>query len=217
MAGKFYAVRNGHTTGIFTEWEKCRESVDGFPGAEYKSFSTESEARGYLGMRGTEETEIPDHLVAYVDGSYEHSIQKYSFGCIFLLPDGRIYTENGSGDDPESAKLRNVTGEMLGAMFAVRFAIKNGYDRIEIRYDYEGVEKWVTGAWRSKTELTQKYTAAMRRWGQSLRMEFTKVAAHKNVFYNELADQLAKDALNLKAGIPDVRMAEEMEPWRRPD
>ena len=33
------------------------------------------------------------------------------------------------------------TGEMLGAMFAVRFAIVNGFRGIEIRYDYEGIEK----------------------------------------------------------------------------
>lgn len=159
----------------------------------------------------------PNTLVAYVDGSYEHSLLKYAFGCVFLLPDGTIYVESGSGCNPDSAKLRNVTGEMLGSMFAVRWAIKNGFSELEIRYDYEGVEKWVTGAWKSKTELTKKYAEAMRRWSNQVNLKFTKVAAHTNIYYNEMADKLAKQALIEKEGIPDIRRKEEMEPWKRQD
>lgn len=62
-------------------------------------------------------------LLAYVDGSYQDALKKYGFGCIFILPDGRIYTEYGNGDNPDSLKQRNVSGEMLGAMYAVRFAL----------------------------------------------------------------------------------------------
>ena len=29
-------------------------------------------------------------LLAYVDGSYQDALKKYGFGCIFILPDGRI-------------------------------------------------------------------------------------------------------------------------------
>ena len=47
-------------------------------------------------------------------------------------------------------------------MYAVRTAMISGFSKIEIRYDYEGIEKWVTGAWRSKTELTQKYEVFIR-------------------------------------------------------
>lgn len=152
-------------------------------------------------------------LVAYVDGSYEHSVKRYAFGCVFILPDDTVYVENGSGSNPDTAQLRNVSGEMLGAMYAVRWAIKNGFSRIELRYDYEGIEKWVTGAWKSKTELTRKYAAAMRRWMENIQMSFTKVAAHTNVYYNELADRLAKDGLLERDEIPEVWRMEEMEPW----
>ena len=100
-------------------------------------------------------------LLAYVDGSYQDALKKYGFGCIFILPDGRIYTEYGNGDNPDSLKQRNVSGEMLGAMYAVRFALNSGFTAIEIRYDYEGIEKWVTGAWKSKNDLTKKYAQTM--------------------------------------------------------
>lgn len=154
----------------------------------------------------------PDWIIAYVDGSYDHSVRRYAFGCVFILPDGRVYTENGSGDNPDSAALRNVTGEMLGAMFAVRFAIVNGFLGIEIRYDYEGIEKWVTGAWKSKTELTKKYAEAMRRWSSGVKIIFTKVTAHTNVYYNEMADRIAKEAILSNKSVPAVRKISEMEP-----
>ena len=219
-AKKIYAVRKGHSVGLFESWEACKAAVDGFSGAEYKGFTSREEAEAYLGMAASahhNEPTTPDTLITYVDGSYEHSLGKYAFGCVFLMPDGTIYVENGSGNNPESAKLRNVTGEMLGAMFAVRFAIKNGFKKVEIRYDYEGVEKWVTGAWKSKTELTQKYSLSMQMWQGRIEMKFTKVAAHSNVYYNEMADKLAKQGLVEKEGVPPIRTVEEMEPWKGQD
>ncbi len=149
-------------------------------------------------------------LLAYVDGSYSAALQKYAFGCVFLLPDGRIFTEVGNGGQPKSLEQRNVAGEMLGAMYAVKTALLNGFSAVELRYDYEGIEKWVTGAWRSKTELTQKYTQAMQEWGSRIRLTFTKVAAHRGERFNELADREAKRGLTEGDGIPKVRRIEEM-------
>jgi len=167
MSTKFYAVKKGLTPGIYTTWEECKNQVHQYSGAVYKSFKTLDEAKAFLDDSAPNAiSDSDDVAIAYVDGSYEHSLSKYAFGCVFLLPNGTVYVENGSGNNPDSAKLRNVTGEMLGAMFAVRFGIKNGFSGLEIRYDYEGVEKWVTGAWKSKTELTQKYAEAMRRWNR---------------------------------------------------
>ena len=103
------------------------------------------------GARRPEDIPEPGTLLAYVDGSYDDSMKKYAFGCVFLLPDGRIYTEYGNGENEQSLQHRNVTGEMLGAMYAVKTAMRNGFARIEIRYDYQGIEKWVTGEWRSRT------------------------------------------------------------------
>lgn len=163
--------------------------------------------------RKTGEIPAPGELLAYVDGSYDDSIKKYAFGCVFLLPDGRIYTEYGNGDNEKSLQHRNVTGEMLGAMYAVRFAMLNGFQGVEIRYDYQGIEKWVTGEWRSKTELTRKYAVSMCEWGKDISIRFTKVAAHTNVTYNELADKMAKTGLTMGNGVPKIRRLEDMEEY----
>ena len=156
-------------------------------------------------------------MLAYVDGSYDDSIKKYAFGCVFLLPDGRIFTEYGNGDDPKSLQHRNVTGEMLGAMYAVQFARRNGFRGVELRYDYEGIEKWVTGAWRAKTERTMEYARAMREWGRSIELRFVKVQAHSNVYYNELADKMAKTGLEKGEGVPRLRLIEDMEEYHGTD
>ena len=37
------------------------------------------------------------------------------------------------------------------------------------------------------------------------------------IYYNEMADKLAKQALIEKEGIPDIRRKEEMEPWKQQD
>ncbi|MCD7836776.1 MAG: ribonuclease H family protein [Lachnospiraceae bacterium] len=218
-ARNFYCVKKGKRTGIFKTWEECKEYVTGFPGAEYKGFATREEACEYLGMdMGREDIsaeDIPpkDSILAYVDGSYNDDLLRYAFGCVFILPDGSVYTEYGNGDNPQSLEQRNVTGEMLGAMYAVRFAIKNGFKALEIRYDYQGIESWVTGAWRSKNELTQKYAGSMREWSKSIDITFTKVKAHTNVKYNELADKMAKKGLMDGDGVPKIKLLKEMEPY----
>lgn len=216
-AKKVYAVKRGKITGIFKTWEECRDSVDGYPKAEYKGFSSMEEAQAYLRIaeqpEGDEELPKAGWLLAYVDGSYEDSLKKYAFGCVFLLPDGHIYVQYGNGDREQSLQHRNVTGEMLGAMYAVKIAMVNGFRGVEIRYDYQGIEKWVTGEWRSKTELTQKYTQAMRDWSRSIEIKFRKVEAHANIRYNELADRLAKRGLREGNGVPKAGPLDEMEEY----
>jgi ribonuclease HI len=41
---KFYVVWKGHKTGVFKTWTECKRHIDGFKGAEYKSFLKKEEA-----------------------------------------------------------------------------------------------------------------------------------------------------------------------------
>ncbi|MEH6442771.1 MAG: ribonuclease H family protein [Oceanospirillaceae bacterium] len=41
---KFYVVWKGRETGIFTDWNTCKQHIDKFAGAKYKSFKTRAEA-----------------------------------------------------------------------------------------------------------------------------------------------------------------------------
>ena len=217
---KIYAVRKGKTTGIFYSWDECSASVNGYPGAEYKSFTTKEEANSYLGnsfavqieeekkdqkntaLHGTEST-----LTAYVDGSFDPSIGKYAFGCILLTPEGEIIRESGNGQDPESLAIRNVAGEMLGAMYAVQWAINHGYPSLTIYYDYEGIAKWAQGDWKAKNKRTQQYAEFMNSKRSYIQLTFQKVKAHSGDHYNEEVDKLAKSALVKGNGIPRISRA----------
>ena len=41
---KYYVVWKGKKTGVFTSWKVCKQQVDGFEGAQYKSFTSLDEA-----------------------------------------------------------------------------------------------------------------------------------------------------------------------------
>lgn len=45
---KFYVVWQGHNTGIFESWDETKAQVDGFPGAQYKSFNSRADAERAL-------------------------------------------------------------------------------------------------------------------------------------------------------------------------
>lgn len=45
---KFYVVWKGRTPGIYNNWEACKRNIEGFEGAQYKSFKTQKEAEQAL-------------------------------------------------------------------------------------------------------------------------------------------------------------------------
>jgi ribonuclease HI len=46
---KYYVVWDGHQTGIFDSWDKCKKQVDGYAAAKYKGFATLDEAKKAFG------------------------------------------------------------------------------------------------------------------------------------------------------------------------
>ncbi len=201
MAKKYYAVAKGKTPGIYFTWNDCKAQVEGFSGAVYKSFSTVSEAEDFISQRtgmseNPQQVSTDAHLVAYVDGSYEHSLRQYAYGCVLVLPD-ELVRLNGSGKDEDYVSMRNVAGEILGSEQAIQWAVEHGYSSITIYYDYEGIEKWADGIWKANKEGTKRYKEFIATQREHINITFQKVAAHTGVTYNEMADQLAKAALGL--------------------
>ena len=192
---KVYAVKKGYQTGLFYSWEECSKAVKRYPAAEYKSFATEKEALDYLNNTQSQIITKDNGIIAYVDGSYDEEQKKYAYGCVIILPSGELKEFSGYGTETDAAAIRNDAGEMLGAMHAVLYALNNGYESVEICYDYMGIEQWATGGWKANNQLTQKYAEAMKRWMSLVSISFKKVPAHSNVEYNERADRLAKATL----------------------
>ena len=189
---KFYAVKQGRQPGIYTTWAECQKQTVGFKGAKFKGFVTKAEAEAY--MNDEEVLSAPvEGVVAYVDGSYFNG--EYSWGMAIYENNQLICKANGKGTSEEAAKLHNVAGEVAGAMEAVLWAEAQGLEHITICHDYVGISEWALGHWKTNTPLTTHYAAFMKeRRGL---VTFVKVAGHTGVEGNELADKLAKAALEI--------------------
>lgn len=197
---KYYAVKNGRRTGIFNTWEECRKQVDGYSCAQYKSFKKLEDAREYLGGQLSlfdSDGDGQNTAVAYVDGSY--NIDTCEYGCgVILFHDNKEYTFSRGFNDPSMAKMRNVAGEIEGAKLAMQWCADNNIEEIEIYYDYEGVEKWCTGAWKANKDGTIAYKNFYDEIKKSVRVSFNKVRGHSGDRYNDAADRLAKDAVGVE-------------------
>lgn len=203
---KFYAVKNGRETGIFKSWEETEKLVKGYPEAKYKSFKTRAEAEQYLNdepataaLTTATTLQEPKGDYAYVDGSFNPDTNTYGYGGFLSVGDTK-YPIQGAGNDSGMAAMRNVAGEIEGALCAARMASELGLRRLTILYDYKGIEEWVTGGWSCKKEQTAKYRDQMRDIiANGLAIRFVKVAAHSGIVGNEFADNLAKNAVGIGA------------------
>ena len=217
---KYYAVKNGREVGIFTSWDACRASVDGFAGAEYKSFKTKKEALAFLGdgesgafadiSARPEMSDIPvcpeNELIAFVDGSFDVKSGSYGFGCVILDPEQKLTRLNGKADKAEAATARNVAGELLATMTAVKYAAEHSYKKLTVYHDYEGIEKWYNGRWKAQSFVAVAYLEFVRKYRSFVSVSFVKVEAHTGNTLNEEADRLAKSALGI--GVPEKKKKE---------
>ncbi|MDU4934726.1 MAG: ribonuclease H family protein [Peptostreptococcaceae bacterium] len=195
---KFYAVKKGKCAGIYNTWDECKSQVNGFSGAEYKSFLTMDEAKEYV--YGKQEIVIRDEsnlVEAYVDGSYEHCIREYGSGVV-ILKDGEVQkTYSEKGNEESLVTMRNVAGEIEAAKLAMSYCLDNNIENLVLYFDYEGIEKWCTGVWKTNKTGTIDYKKYYDSIKDKLNVKFVKVKAHSGDKYNEEADKLAKKAIGL--------------------
>ena len=196
---KFYAVRKGRTPGIYQTWSECQAEVTGFKGAEFKSFLTLQEAELFLTKECVKEEEVKlgeNSIVVYVDGSYNGG-DEFAYGMIVLTKSEELQF-NGKIEDKEMAAMRNVAGEITGAMEAMKYALEHKITKIYLHYDYFGIEKWCTGEWKTNKNGTKAYKEYYDSIKEYVEVIFVKVKGHSNNKYNDLADYLAKKALGIE-------------------
>ncbi len=202
---KFYAVRVGRSPGIYTTWDSCATQVKGFPGAVYKSFKTQEEARLFMGEeidgpqpgtgRGSTTKSSSTAVHIWVDGSCIHNHgEAMQLGWGYLIREGNRELHRASGNDiPEEARHhRNVAGEIQAVLKALEWCGERGIPSATIYFDYQGLAEWVNGFWKAKMPFTQAYVATVKSHGMDLR--WVKVLAHSGEEFNEIVDQLARDA-----------------------
>lgn len=190
---KYYAVRIGRNPGIYHTWDECKRETMGFKGASFKKFSTREDAEAFINEieEDKKESAEKDELVVYVDGSYRNSDKSHSYG-VYMFNDEEEYTY--SKRFFKDSEMRNVSGEIKGAMRAMEEAAELGKKKIYLHYDYEGIRSWALGFWKTNKEGTIYYKNFYDSIKDKLEVKFIKVEAHTGVKYNELVDKLAKEA-----------------------
>lgn len=141
----------------------------------------------------------PSKNYAFIDGSFNPATKVYGCGGFLIDQFGRKHIIQGNGYDQRMAKMRNVAGEILGAMRAIDLAKDLDMKRLTIFHDYEGIAAWPLGRWRCKKRETRDY--AMFVWKAmdlGLKIYFNHVKGHSGNAENEEADQLAKLAVGLE-------------------
>ena len=209
MAKKYYAVVKGKSGVplILESWPECQKEVIGAKGAIYKSFATKEEAISFIKLhlehaidsctvtKTSEETQDDNRVHIYVDGSFMEHKGNYSYGLVVVKNNEVLHEDNGVGYDSEAIALRNVSGEVEGAMKAVDYAISKGYGEVVIGFDYQGIESWALGTWKRNNRITQNYNEFMSDRMKKVKISFKKIKGHSGDKFNDRADALAKLAL----------------------
>ncbi len=207
----FYAVKKGRTPGIYKTWSECQANVTGFSGAVFKGFETLKEAEAFMGTASeisnsddSTSENTPDGIIelpevyAFTDGSFNAKTGVYGFGGFLHYSRTKADIEiRGNGNDPDEALSRNVSGEVHGAISAMKKAVELGIKMMTLFYDYEGIEKWPLRYWKTNKKISEFYVAEYDKLKDKLKVNFVHVKAHTGIPGNELADRMAKEEVGL--------------------
>ncbi len=155
----------------------------------------------------------PDLLRCYVDGSFNDNVPNYGFGLVCVLDDTIVHAAGGAGKNAEAVSMRQIAGELLGAMQGLVYARRNGHRNVVVLHDYMGVAHHATGVWKRTNPFSITYYEWMQaffRENPNMKVSFRKVPAHAGYLYNELADVLAKRSVGMQPDAEWLAKAREL-------
>jgi len=213
MGKKVYAIKEGFNSNtnekvineIVNTWAECLKYVKGVKGAKYKSFEDINEAKEFLKdslnvFKKTDDTYPKDCLHIYVDGSYNAATEEYSYGVVAVLNNIVLHIESGAGKSASSKNIRQIAGELEGAVKGCEYALSSGVRKVVIFHDYVGICYHATGFWDRKEESSKEYYKKMQElMGEGLEVIFVKVDSHTGDLFNELVDEKCKERLGIKS------------------
>lgn len=151
---------------------------------------------------------MTNKISIYVDGSFKSINGHDLVGSAYV-----VINEDGSTVERKVAKEYetgthswNITGELNAVYGAVAYALQNNISEIDIYHDLEGSAFWANKTWKANKPETQKYANYMQRVQseKDLTINFIKVKGHSGNMFNDVADKLAKSAIEEYAVANDL-------------
>ncbi len=213
MGKKVYAIKEGYNSStnekienkIVSTWAECLKYVKGVKGAKYKSFEDINAAEKFLSDGGnvfkkTDNNYPKDCLHIYVDGSYNSTTCEYSYGMVATRNDVVLHIESGRGKSDSAKNIRQIAGELEGAVKGCQYALSKGEKKVVIFHDYVGICYHATGFWERKEESSKEYYKKMQEFmSRGIEVIFVKVDSHTGDLFNELVDEKCKEKLGINS------------------
>ena len=211
MAKKFYAVKRGRKTGLYTVWAECAAQVKGFQGAIYKGFMTEDEARAWLGgadarteqPRAAAEMAAPsapdaDYII-HTDGSCLRNPGGAGGWAAVIETVATGAVEEKSGGDPETTNNRMELTAALMALSAVpegaRVALYTDSQYLKNAFTKFWLPAWKKRGWKKadgEPVLNQDLWVQLDAAFAARQVQFHWVKGHAGNPRNERCDALAR-------------------------
>lgn len=125
---------------------------------------------------------------AFVDGSFIDGCTGY--GAVILKEKDIVAELSGKVDSPEAFNSRQVAGEIQAVIEVLEWCKNEDIREITIFFDFQNIEKWATGKFRTNTPMTQAYKAYIDK--SEVKVTWVKVESHTGIELNDRADALAK-------------------------
>ena len=216
MAKKYYAVKRGRKTGLFTVWAECAAQVQGFQGAVYKGFMTEVEAHDWLsggassangstastlkkGNAPAPAESIDADYIIHTDGScLRNPGGAGGWAAVIETVATGAVTEK-SGGDPETTNNRMELTAALEALSAVpegaRIALFTDSQYLKNAFTKFWLPAWKKRGWKKadgEPVLNQDLWMQLDAVFAARRIQFHWVKGHAGNERNERCDELAR-------------------------
>lgn len=207
---KYYAVVKGRNPGMYETWASCEGQVKGFPGNQYKGFSTQQDASTYLKEHGIKDDAAEGKEVESLDNALVDMHEGFKARLEFDGASKKNPGPAGFGavifDDATNAVVREITGyigdhgtnnqaEYAGLVAGLAACKQMGILHVKVKGDSKLVINQVLHKWQVKNEVLQRYH---RKATDLIRSFASFEAEHVLRKFNTHADRLSNVAIEEK-------------------
>ena len=194
----YYSVYKGFNKGIYKSWKECEKEVKGYKGAIYKKFKLENDAILFLN-NGLEKKEESNIMKVYTDGSCINNGKEGSVGGI-----GIFFGNNDKRNVSRKLNLKKVTNNVaeLSALSEALSILKNEKREVIVYTDSKYSilcctsygDKQKLSEWKNNIPNKELVKEVYNKYNEKKNISLEYVMGHSNIYENEMADKLARDA-----------------------